>query len=48
MLTINDLNRNEELSAARIGAVAGGMDCDKAQTLATAGEILGTIASALG
>jgi hypothetical protein len=34
MLTITDLSRNEELSAARMGNVAGGVSCDNAQTLA--------------
>jgi len=42
MLTINDLSRNEELSASRMGAIAGGEEptnCDKGALLEAAGAI---------
>jgi hypothetical protein len=34
MLKIVDLNRNEELSASRMGKVAGGMSCEDAKGVA--------------
>jgi hypothetical protein len=44
MLKIIDLNRNEELSAAGMGKVAGGMTCDQGIEY---GDALGTIADVM-
>jgi hypothetical protein len=48
MLTIIDLNRNEELSASRMGKVAGGMSCGNALALVDGYLAIASVLGALG
>jgi hypothetical protein len=48
MLTIVDLERNEELSSSSMGKVAGGMSCEAGKAVADIYDLTGSILHALG